>query len=262
MKRVVLLGVLCYTLQMQAQVVEDLKLFVCYDKTVNIIFPYAILSEDHGSSGIIVQQRKGANHILHVKANQKNFSPTSVSVVTSDGSLYSFVVQYADDVYQLNYVIDTADAVVVTEVPHNESILEEESERVSVLRGNVRKSVRDDYSVLSLRGLYTSSSALWLKINFTNRTVIPFRVGFIKFFIRDKRRTRNSAVREKEIAPIYQEAPDVFEGKRGEPLLFTFDPFVINKGQQLIMQVGESTGKRLIQLRIRPKHFKRTGVLQ
>src|SRR5690349_2215336 len=106
MKRVVVLWILFFMSRVQAQ-----EVVVCYDKTVNIIFPYAIVSEDHGSNGIITQQRRGAAQILHVKANQKNFSPTSLSVVTSDGNFYSFVVKYAEDVAQLNYLIDSQQSV-------------------------------------------------------------------------------------------------------------------------------------------------------
>lgn len=234
------------------------QLLVTYDKTVNVVFPYAIVSEDHGSSGIIVQQRKGASHILHVKANQKDFSPTSLSVVTSDGSLYSFVVQYKADVEQLNYIVGAEQAVASTEVMHNEKILQQEAALTGALNDNLHKRVSNDISILRLRGMYMSEHALWIKLTFCNRTAVPFSVGFIKFFIRDKQRAKNSAVQERELFPVYQEAPEVFEGKCAAPLLFAFDPFVVNRRQQLVMQVGELHGNRFIQLRVKPKHFRKT----
>ena len=52
-------------------------------RLVNLIFPYAVVSEDHGSPGIIVQRRKGADHILQVKANRRHFSPTSDAVLSA-----------------------------------------------------------------------------------------------------------------------------------------------------------------------------------
>lgn len=261
MKGIVLLGILFYALQLHAQVAGELELFVCYDKTVNLIFPYAIVSEDHGSGGIIVQQRKGAAHILHVKANQKNFAPTSLSVVTSDGRLYSFVVHYADDVYQLNYVIDSTDAVVVTEVPHNQEILWLEAVKVLDAPTNARKKIKDGFSAVQLRGLFISPNALWLKTRFSNNTHVPFPVGFIKFFVRDRRRGKNTAVQEREIFPVYQHAPEVLAGKATMPWLFAFNPFVLNNGQQLVMQVGASKGNRFIEVRIRPRHFRRAASL-
>lgn len=173
MKRIVLLSILFYALQAPAQISDPIELFVCYNKTVNIIFPYAIASEDHGNNGLIVQQRKGADHILHVKANQKDFAPTSLSVVTSDGNLYSFVIRYVDDVYRMNYVIDVVDAAANIEVRHNQRVLDEECKAISDAAPNIRRKVTDDFSILRLRGLYVSRNALWLKIVFTNCTRYP-----------------------------------------------------------------------------------------
>lgn len=239
----------------QAQVTEG-RLFVSYDKTVNIIFPYAIVSEDHGTNGVITQYRKEVPKILQIKANQKNFSPTNLSVITSDGHVYSFIVEYADDVYHMNYIIDASDAVVVTDVPRNEEYLHEEALMVKHAARNVRKRVSDDFSILQLRGLFITEHALWLKTRFINCTMVPYPVGFVKFFVRDRKRVKNAAVQEREIFPIYSEVPELFAGKTINELLFAFEPFVIRKHQQLIMQVGELNGNRFIQLRIRPKQFR------
>lgn len=252
--------ILFCAVHVQAQVSEG-RLFVSYDKTVNIIFPYAIISEDHGSNGVITQQRKAAPKILQIKANQKNFAPTNLSVVTSDGHVYSFLVEYADDVYLLNYVIDADDAITITDVPHNEQFLQEEALMMKDAPRNVRKRVSDDFSILQMRGLYISPNALWVNSRFINCTMVPYPVGFVKFFIRDTKRTKNSAIQEHEIFPIYSQAPELFAGKVIDDLIFAFEPFVIKRHQQLIMQVGEINGNRFIQLRIKPKNFRRTKAL-
>lgn len=262
MKGIVSLGILFCALRMQAQVAGESEVLVCYDKTVNILFPYAIVSEDHGSDGVIVQQRKGADHILQVKANRKKFTPTSLSVVTSDGRLYSFLVRYADDVYTMNYVMDVRQAVAVTELFHNERKLEEEAAMITGAASNIHRRAKDDFSILTLRGLYISRNGLWLKTAFTNYTTVPFPVGFIKFFVRDRRRVKNAAVQEREVVPIFQQVPGAFTAQSNNRLLFAFDPFELNAHQQLIMQVGERNGNRFIQMRIRPKHFKRIAALQ
>lgn len=240
MKRIMLVGILLSAMRMQGQ-----ELWVCYDKTVNLIFPYAIRSEDHGSAGIIVQQRKGADHILHVKANQKNFQPTSLSVLTSDGRLYSFVVGYTEDAFRLTYLIDSGEAVAVTEVPHNQRILQGESETL----------------MKSVRGVYISQNALWVKMNFRNRWRIPFDIGFIKFFIADKRRAKNAAVQEREIFPVYQLTPQNIAGRTKRALLFAFDPFVLRKAERFVIQLADNGHSRLVRSRIKARQFRRTSML-
>lgn len=256
MKRLVWVMILFFAVAVQAQVTEA-RLFVSYDKTVNIIFPYAIISEDHGSGGVITQLRKTAPKILQVKANQKNFAPTNLSVVTSDGHLYSFVVEYADDVYRMNYIVDASDAIAVTEVPHNEEYLHEEALAVQDAARNLRRRVADDFSILQLRGLFITDNALWLKSRFVNCTMIPYPVGFVKFFIRSTKRAKNAAVEEREIFPIYSQAPELFAGKATDESFFAFEPFVIQQHQQFIMQVCELSGNRFIQIRLKPRHFRK-----
>lgn len=260
MKRIVWLMILFMASRVQAQVSES-RIFVTYDKTVNIIFPYAIVSEDHGSDGIITQRSKAAPKILRVKANIKNFDRTNLSVITSDGHVYSFLLEYADDVYRMNYVMDQEDAIAQTAVENNISVLEVQAGEVGRAARTIHKRVSDDFSILQLRGLYISSDALWLSTRFINCTMVPYPVGFIKFFIRDKRRVKNAAQQEREIFPIYSQTPELFAGKAMDDLLFAFEPFVINKHQQLLMQVGELNGNRFIQIRIKPKHFRRTHPL-
>ena len=71
-----------------------LNLRVSFQKTTNLIFPYAVTSVDRGSREILVQKAKGVRNILQVKASKEYFSETNLSVVTEDGRFYSFVVRY------------------------------------------------------------------------------------------------------------------------------------------------------------------------
>src|SRR5580698_5771819 len=67
---------------------------VTYQMTTNIIFPYAIDIADIGSADIIGLKGGKYNNILFLKAARVNFSPTNISVYTSDGKFYSFIVKY------------------------------------------------------------------------------------------------------------------------------------------------------------------------
>jgi conjugative transposon TraN protein len=246
---------------MQAQVSSELQLSVCYEKTVNLIFPFSVRSEDHGNNGIIVQACKGATHILQVKANRKNFLPTSLHVLTSDGSLYSFVVRYTDDVRRLNYILNDRDAVSRVTVAHNGRQLQEEARRVKQAPAFMHSHVRRRFSTLGLQGIFLAGEGLWLKATLVNRSTVPFPVGFVKFFIRDRGGAKNAVVQEREIFPVYQQVPDAIARCKKVPLLFAFDPFVISRSERFVMQLGEENGRRFIALSIRPRHFKRIRTL-
>src|SRR4051812_41886863 len=80
----------------QSAVIEPFKLEVAYNKTTHLVFPLSIISIDRGSACIIAQKAVGVENILKVKADEKNFEETNLSVITSDGKLYSFLVFYND----------------------------------------------------------------------------------------------------------------------------------------------------------------------
>src|SRR5689334_3417227 len=64
------------------------------DKTTSLIFPFSIRHVDRGTRDILVQPVKEVDNILLVKAASKDFSETNLSVVTDDGSVYSFIITY------------------------------------------------------------------------------------------------------------------------------------------------------------------------
>ena len=76
---------------------------VTYDKTVHIIFPAEVRYVDLGSPNLIAGKADGAENVIRVKATVKNFkNETNMSVITEDGSFYTFNVKYAKEPLLLN----------------------------------------------------------------------------------------------------------------------------------------------------------------
>ena len=70
------------------------SLSITTNKTTSLIFPFTIKHVDRGTRDILVQQVKEADNILLVKAAVKDFPQTNLTVITSDGSTYDFLVDY------------------------------------------------------------------------------------------------------------------------------------------------------------------------
>ncbi len=83
---------------------------VTYDKTVHILFPASVKYVDLGSEDLIAGKADGAENVIRVKAAVKNFKKeTNMSVITEDGSFYTFNVKYAKEPLMLN--IEMADFI-------------------------------------------------------------------------------------------------------------------------------------------------------
>ena len=103
MKKIIVAFVLMISMRGVSQtVIPSFNLSVCYQKTTNIIFPYRIEKADIGSGDVIGHKDARLPNVLFLKANRKDFTSTNLSVYTSDGKLYSFLVQYKENPDTLN----------------------------------------------------------------------------------------------------------------------------------------------------------------
>src|SRR5580698_5987781 len=82
--------------------IESFPISICCNKTTNLIFSYAIKSVDRGSKDVLAQKANGAENVLQLKAARETFQPTNLSVITSDGKLFSFIINYSQNPSALN----------------------------------------------------------------------------------------------------------------------------------------------------------------
>ena len=80
-----------------SELIKPYKLDITWHKTTLIILPAAIQSADRGDKYVLAQKVQGTDNILKVKAGQKDFAPSNLSVVTTDGKVYTFMVDYNPD---------------------------------------------------------------------------------------------------------------------------------------------------------------------
>jgi hypothetical protein len=85
------------------RMIPPYALEVTFAKTVHIIFPSAIRYVDLGSADLLAAKADGTENVLRVKAAARDFSNESnMSVITEDGSYFSFNVKYADEPVKLS----------------------------------------------------------------------------------------------------------------------------------------------------------------
>ncbi|KAA6348532.1 hypothetical protein EZS27_004026 [termite gut metagenome] len=158
---------------------------VSFNKTVHVIFPSAIRYVDLGSMNIIAGKADGSENVIRIKAAVRGFEKeTNLSVITDEGSFYSFNVKYADEPVKLS--IEMKDFIHDGEVvnrPNNSleiylSELRNESPKVvnlimkSIYQSNKREikhigSKRFGIQYL-LKGIYTYNDFLYFHTQVKN----------------------------------------------------------------------------------------------
>jgi len=247
-------------------VIEPFPLEITYHKTVNLVFPFAIKSVDRGSRDVLAQKAKGIENILQVKAASKGFVQTNLTVVTSDGKLYSFVVTYSDEPLQLNIEL------VPDKNKPSSSALFEKSNQAVILHGSQqaisdkdkmhRIQDRSNKARFSLSGLFIEDDVIFYRLQLENRSNITYDIENLRFFIRDKKRAKRTAVQEKEVIPIYVHQDTTAVGANSfHVFVFALSKFTIPDQKQLTIQLMEKNGGRHMELQVQNKAIVRAKPL-
>ncbi|MFT3701359.1 MAG: DUF4138 domain-containing protein [Agriterribacter sp.] len=224
--------------------IQEHRIAVGYNYTTNLIFPFRIIGVDIGGEGIIGQRAMAAENILQVKASSKNFETTSLSVLTSDGHFYSFIVNYADSIGILNYDYASDSGVLLKEAV-NETELLKEYYTVLGEHQHICMRVRRDLLQLSLEGLYVTKDRIWCRLAFKNLSSLSFEPALVRFFLKDSKRLKRSALQELNIEPIFMPI-----SKGDSKWVYGFPLFSIPHHQRLCIQISDQKGSRMVEIKI------------
>ena len=241
----VFLDVVCAKAQ---NYIEPVRLEVSASKTVSIVFPAGIVSIDRGSQEVVAQ--KSVNNILRVKAEKPFSIETSLTVITSDGKLYSFVVVFSNDPLHLN--INMAKTAVIK----GDSSLIALTDQVLHMPGNLYGLKYTQGKVqLSLNGFYIKKQLMFCRLQIENRSQIGYDIEQFRMYIRDSKIAKRTSVQETEIKPVYISGDTAaIGGKTAQSIVIVVPKFTIPDGKHLAIEMMERNGGRSLYLTIHNRH--------
>ena len=238
------------------------RIEVSFNKTTHILFPADVRYVDLGSTVLVAGKADGAQNVVRIKAAVRSFEGESnFTVITSDGTLYTFTAVYADD-----------PALVTVEIedwlhkdPFSDFATGQQYVRLNELCGQTPLLVNQTmYTIcklnrsliktigsrrygmqLLLKGIYIEGDLLYFHTELRNLSRIPFDVDRVRFRIADRRVARRTAVQETAIEPVrvFSQAVSVAPGERLANV-YVFGKFTIPDDKVLIMDVFEKNGGR------------------
>lgn len=248
--------------------IEAMNLEISDNKTTNLVYPYPVISVDKGSRDVLAQKATAVENVLQIKASVPDFKETNLTVITADGKLYSYLLRYGEDPYQLNINYKGKDAEgAMTELSDgpNRSVLESTAKAIAIKNLSITGLNERCYGIdLSLEGIYIHRDIFYFQISLENSSEINFDTDQLRFFIRDDKRSKRTTVQEVEIVPIYTYGdPSKVPAGSTVPLVFAFSKFTIPHKKHLIIQLFEENGGRNLELKISNRLLvKATGNIQ
>jgi len=231
---------------------------VTYDKTVHVIFPAEVRYVDLGSPDLIAGKADGAENIIRVKATVRNFpNETNMSVITEDGSFYTFNVKYAAEPLLLN--VEMCDFIhdgSTVNRPNKKSIHKQNKREVKHI-GCKRFGIQ-----YLLKGIYTHNGLLYFHTEIKNQSNVPFDVDYITWKIVDKKVAKRTAMQEQIILPLRaQNYATLVPGKKSERTVFTMAKFTIPDDKCLVVELNEKNGGRHQSFVIENEDLVRAGTI-
>jgi len=244
------------------RMIPPYALEVTFSKTVHVIFPASIRYVDLGSADLLAAKADGAENVLRVKAAIQGFgNETNLSVITEDGSYYTFNVKYADEPVKLS--IEMADFLhnrnvenrPGNEIPIQLSDLGNESPYMvrlimETIHRNNRTKIRHigskNFGIqYLLKGIYSHNELLFFHLHLNNKSTVSYNIDCIVFKIVDKKVAKRTAIQEQVIVPLrsYNQVTGVGGGKE-ERTVFTLKKFTIPNDKQLVIELIEKDGGR------------------
>ena len=232
------------------------NLQVGFSKTTSIIFPYTIKSIDKGSAEVLVQKAKGVENILLVKAAKQHFFQTNLTVVTSDGKLYVFVLNYDDSCPDLNFKAENAVAasrdVLFSLENENQKRIEQCASAVYSKKKKISGLKKSKYQIiLEVNGIFIQQNVLYLRVVFENKSKINYDIDQLRFFIRDQKKSKRTASQEIELQPLYATSSSSVIPYKSEIIkVYALEKFTIPENKYLTLQMIEKNGGRNLEVDI------------
>lgn len=241
-------------------VIEPYQLAVGHDKTVNLVFPYNIVSVDRGSVDVLAQKASEVSNILQVKCEDENFKPTNLTVVTAEGALYSFLLHFVPTPRLLNLKVADLE-IPIQQIAQfegglkSQAKLRDAAQRIATKKEIINKLADKGNDMgLQVQGIYISGDVLYFQIRLENNSRINYDVAQFRSYLTDSKQAKRTAKQETPLIPLFSEGNDKrIEGNSSNIIVLAFDKFTIPNKKHMVMQIMEQNGGRNLQLKIKNK---------
>ncbi|TRW22018.1 conjugative transposon protein TraN [Flavobacterium zepuense] len=246
--------------QAQPQIIMPYQLGITYSKTTNIVFPQPIISVDRGSRDVLAQKAKGVENILQVKAARDSFPETNLTVVTADGKLNSFVVNYSRQPAQLNLFLpngSTGGTISLSPEHYNVAEIQKYAKAARYSK-NKGKVIRDNKAGIefSVDGFFIGGDIIYCRVTVENHTNIGYDIDQLRFFIRDLQKAKRTATQEIEVTPVHIENNAAsIKAQSQQTIVFALPKFTIPDKKYLAAQLVEKNGGRQLEVHVKNRQL-------
>ena len=257
-----LLGLFLSRIALAQENIQLHEIEIAFHKTSSLIFPAVIKSVDRGSRDLIAQKAKEVENVLQLKAGRENFPETNLTVITADGMLHQFTVNYAKNPETLSMrVMANTDLTNQESIIFQSDLTESNLERYAqdIIEREDSRSItkQKEYKItLALNGIYICDNTMFFHFRMSNHSNINYDVDFLRLFIEDKQKMKRTASQELDIRPMYTYGNDKLIPANSEhDVVYALNKFTIPDAKNLMIEMFEQNGGRHLTLSVKNKQI-------
>ncbi|PRY35043.1 conjugative transposon TraN protein [Spirosoma oryzae] len=242
---------------------------VSANKTTHIIFPYEIRYADLGSKEIAGEAVEKAGNVFRLKATGQNmFMETNLTIVTSDGRLFSFLVSYKDQpdavTYDLTKILLDGDVSKSAKVSSgSQARLADNLNKQGELAMHSRRKIRHvGYQTqgmnLFLKNILYKDDVMYIVLGLDNSSKLDYQIDYLRTYVMQlKKAGESSATQDVPVDPIKEfDASEVVVPRHGDLVkVVAIQRLTLEKDRRLVVQVGEEAGGRQMVISIGPEEL-------
>jgi hypothetical protein len=228
-----------------------------------LFFPEPIEKAITGNPNFVFTfDREKSGHLGLLKAMPGTES--NLFVVTQDGSIYSYILNYRENLSILYRFIDKADRIgtenTAQMVKNSEPVLVGttntwgiRNEFLDSLLGPIGGHLAiDRYRGLKmqLKRIVYYGDIVYLSVNLTNRSGIDFKVDYLKVFVvNGNAKTKSSYQRTEQIPTGRYKMPSILMNDQSYGVVLALPKFVLGRMETLQVELKEKHGNRKLLLK-------------
>ena len=238
-------------------------------KTTHLIFPYEIRYADLGSKEIAGEAIEKAGNVFRLKAiGQNPFLETTLTIVTSDGRLFSFMVGYNDHPDAVTYdltkqMLDGEVSKAAKVSSGSQARLADNLNRQGELALHSRRKIRHiGYKAqgmnLYLRNILYKDDVMYVVLGMENDSKLDYDIDYLRTYVMQmKRAGESSATQDVTVEPIkIFDASEMVIPRRDElTKVIAIERLTLEKDRRLVIQMGEESGGRQLAIQIGPEEL-------
>ncbi|MFC5410723.1 conjugative transposon protein TraN [Larkinella bovis] len=236
---------------------------VTANKTTHLIFPYEIKYADLGSKELVGEAVGNAGNVFRVKAAGRSLMESNLTIITADGRLFSFLVNYEEVPQVLTYDLTKLGAASLAPKSARVSTgsnarLADQLNGLGELAMSSKRRIKhigtQQQGVnLHLKNILYREDVMFLVLGLDNDSKMDFDLDFLHVFVTQAKKSGESSTsQDMSIEPIKVFDADVTTVPHRKEItkVIAINRMTLEKDRRLMVQVNEKQGGRMLTLPI------------